>query len=129
MTPSKIKLNKQEGSLSLVYSDASHFTLTGEYLRVHSPSAEVRGHGKGQEVLQFGKKDVKVANLEPSGNYAIQITFDDNHDSGIYSWDYLYDLAINHSQYWGKYTEALQKAGKHREANVQVVQLVDPKQL
>ena len=129
MSPSKIKLNKQEGSLLLEYSDGSHFTLTGEYLRVHSPSAEVRGHGKGQEVLQFGKQDVKVANLEPSGNYAIQITFDDNHDSGIYSWDYLYDLAINHSQYWRKYTEALQKASKHREASVQVVQLVDPKQL
>ena len=125
MAPSKIKLNKNEGSLSLEYSDGSHFTLTGEYLRVHSPSAEVRGHGKGQEVLQVGKKDVKVANLEPSGNYAIQITFDDGHDSGIYSWDYLYDLATNHSQYWEKYILSLQQAGKHREANVQVVQLTN----
>jgi len=97
MTPSKIKLNKEEGSLSLEYSDGSHFTLTGEYLRVHSPSAEVRGHGKGQEVLQFGKKDVKVANLEASGNYAIQITFDDGHDSEeqLYAVHRAFDDRIN----------------------------------
>lgn len=127
MTPSKIRLNKQDGSLSLEYSDASHFTLTGEYLRVHSPSAEVRGHGKGQEILQFGKKEVKVTNLVSSGNYAVQITFSDGHDSGIYSWDYLYELATHHSEYWERYLAALQQAGKHRDAEVQVVQLVDPK--
>ena len=129
MTPSKIRLDKEGGSLSLEYSDGSHFTLTGEYLRVHSPSAEVRGHGKGQEILQEGKKEVKVSHLESSGNYAIQITFNDGHDSGIYSWDYLFDLATSHSTYWQKYLAALHDAGKQREANVQVVQLVDPKKM
>mgnify|MGYP001029782366 CR=1 FL=1 len=129
MVPTKIKLHKEDGSLTLEYGDGSHFTLTGEYLRVHSPSAEVRGHGKGQEILQYGKKDVKIASLEPSGNYALRLTFSDNHDSGIYSWDYLYDLATNHSQHWESYLAMLQQSGKHREAHVQVVQLVDPNQL
>lgn len=128
MTPTKIKLHQEDGSLSLEYSDGSHFTLSGEYLRVHSPSAEVRGHGKGQEVLQYGKKQVKVSKLEASGNYALQITFDDGHNSGIYSWDYLYDLATNHDEYWTNYLDALSKAGKHRDKDVQVVHLVDPKQ-
>ena len=126
MTPNKVRLNKEDGCLSLEYSDGSQFTLTGEYLRVHSPSAEVRGHGKGQEVLQYGKKAVKVVNVSSSGNYAIQLTFSDGHDSGIYSWDYLYDLATNHDQYWSDYLEALKQAGKHRDADVQVVQLMDP---
>lgn len=129
MVPTKIKLHKEDGSLTLEYADGSHFTLTGEYLRVHSPSAEVRGHGKGQEVLQYGKKDVKISSLEPSGNYALRLTFSDGHDTGIYSWDYFYDLTTNHSQHWENYLATLQRAGKHREANVQVVQLVDPNQL
>jgi len=129
MVPIKIKLHKEDGSLSLEYSDGSHFTLSGEYLRIHSPSAEVRGHGKGQEILQYGKKDVKVSSLESSGNYALQLTFSDDHDTGIYSWDYLYDLATNHSKYWQNYLAALHDAGKNREVNVQVVQLVDPKKI
>ncbi|MBL4566618.1 MAG: DUF971 domain-containing protein [Porticoccus sp.] len=129
MVPIKIKLHKEDGSLSLEYSDGSHFTLSGEYLRIHSPSAEVRGHGKGQEILQHGKKDIKVSSLESSGNYALQLTFSDDHDTGIYSWDYLYDLATNHSKYWQNYLAALHDAGKNREVNVQVVQLVDPKQI
>ncbi|MEH6466703.1 MAG: gamma-butyrobetaine hydroxylase-like domain-containing protein, partial [Porticoccus sp.] len=81
MVPTKIKLHKEDGSLSLEYSNGNHFTLTGEYLRIHSPSAEVRGHGKGQEVLQHGKKDIKITGLEPSGNYALQLTFSDGHDT------------------------------------------------
>jgi DUF971 family protein len=129
MVPTKIKLHKEDGSLSLEYSNGNHFTLTGEYLRIHSPSAEVRGHGKGQEVLQHGKKDIKITGLEPSGNYALQLTFSDGHDTGIYSWDYLYDLATNHNKHWQNYLTALHEAGKQREANVQVVQLVDPKKL
>ncbi|MBQ0712984.1 MAG: DUF971 domain-containing protein [Porticoccus sp.] len=128
MVPTKIKLHKDDGSLSLDYADGSHFTLTGEYLRIHSPSAEVRGHGKGQEILQHGKKDIKITGLEPSGNYALQITFSDEHDSGIYSWDYLYDLATNHNKYWQNYLTALNEAGKRREAGVQVVQFMEPKQ-
>jgi DUF971 family protein len=129
MVPTKIKLHKEDGSLSLEYSDGSHFTLSGEYLRIHSPSAEVRGHGKGQEILQYGKKDVKISSLESSGNYALQLTFSDGHDTGIYSWDYLYDLASNHSKYWQNYLTALHDAGKRRETDVQVVQLVDPKKI
>ena len=127
MVPTKIKLHKDDGTLSLEYADGSHFTLTGEYLRIHSPSAEVRGHGKGQEILQHGKKDIKITGLEPSGNYALQITFSDEHDSGIYSWDYLYDLATNHNKYWQNYLTVLNEAGKRREAGVQVVQFMEPK--
>lgn len=127
MVPTKIKLHKEEGSLSLEYADGSHFTLTGEYLRIHSPSAEVRGHGKGQEILQHGKKEVKVTGLTSSGNYALQLTFSDGHDTGIYSWDYLFDLATNHSKYWQNYLAALHEAGKRREADVQVVQFQNPK--
>jgi DUF971 family protein len=128
MVPTKIKLHKEDGSLSLEYSNGDHFTLTSEYLRVHSPSAEVRGHGKGQEIFQHGKKDIKITALEPSGNYALQITFSDGHDSGIYSWDYLYDLATNHNKYWQNYLSVLHEKGKRREAGVQVVQFLDPKQ-
>ena len=127
MVPTKIRLHKEEGSLSLEYADGSHFTLTGEYLRIHSPSAEVRGHGKGQEILQHGKKEVKVTGLTSSGNYALQLTFSDGHDTGIYSWDYLFDLATNHSKYWQNYLAALHEAGKRREADVQVVQFQNPK--
>ena len=127
MVPTKIRLHKDDGSLSLEYADGSQFTLTGEYLRIHSPSAEVRGHGKGQEILQHGKKDVKVTGLTSSGNYALQLTFSDGHDTGIYSWDYLFDLATNHSKYWQNYLAALHEAGKRREADVQVVQFQNPK--
>lgn len=127
MIPTKIKLHKEDGSLTLEYSDGSQFTLSGEYLRVNSPSAEVRGHGRGQEVLQYGKKHTGVTAIEPSGNYAIQLTFSDGHDTGIYSWDYLRDLAINYDAYWQAYLEQLQQAGKARDPDVQVVQLVDPK--
>lgn len=127
MVPTKIRLHKDDGSLSLEYADGNQFTLTGEYLRIHSPSAEVRGHGKGQEILQHGKKDVKVTGLTSSGNYALQLTFSDGHDTGIYSWDYLFDLATNHSKYWQNYLAALHEAGKRREADVQVVQFQNPK--
>ncbi len=127
MAPVKIKLCKKEGSLSLEYSNGDHFILAGEYLRVHSPSAEVRGHGKGQEILQYGKELIKICNVESSGNYALKLTFSDSHDSGIYTWDYLYDLASNHAKYWQTYLTALHNAGKSREPNVQIVQLMQPK--
>lgn len=126
MTPSKIKLHREDGSLTLEYANGECFTYSGEYLRVHSPSAEVRGHGKGQEVLQFGKKDVTVTAVKSAGNYALQITFSDGHDSGIYSWDYLRELADNHQQYWQRYLDALSAAGKFREAEIRAVKLVDP---
>lgn len=127
MAPIKIKLCKKEGSLSLEYSNGDHFILTGEYLRVHSPSAEVRGHGKGQEILQYGKKFIKICNVESSGNYALKLTFSDLHDSGIYTWGYLYDLASNHAKYWHAYLTALHNTEKSREPDVQIVQLTQPK--
>ena len=121
-----IKLRRSDGSLTLQFG-GQKYTLTGEYLRVYSPSAEVKGHGPGQEVLQFGKKEVKVDKLEPMGRYAVRITFDDGHDTGIYSWEYLYDLCANHDRRWQDYLERLHQAGKHRDPEVQVVQLITPK--
>ena len=126
MTPEKIKLNLEEGSLLLEYADGSRFTLTGEYLRVHSPSAEVRGHGKGQGILQSGKHGVRITHVAPSGNYALQVTFSDGHDSGIFTWDYLRDLAINYQSYWQNYLSALEAAGEFREPDRQVVRLISP---
>lgn len=126
MTPTKIRLSKEDGSLSLEYADGSLFTLSGEYLRVYSPSAEVRGHGPGQEVLQHGKKHIKVTHIKPSGNYGVQLTFSDGHDTGIYAWSYLYDLGNNHAHHWQQYLDRLNAAGKHRDPEVQTVQLIDP---
>ncbi|WP_438958064.1 gamma-butyrobetaine hydroxylase-like domain-containing protein [Porticoccus sp.] len=126
MTPEKIKLNLEEGSLLLEYADGSRFTLTGEYLRVHSPSAEVRVHGKGQGILQSGKHGVRITHVAPSGNYALQVTFSDGHDSGIFTWDYLRDLAINYERYWQDYLSALEAAGEFREPDRQVVRLIGP---
>ena len=126
MTPEKIKLNLEEGSLLLEYADGSRFTLTGEYLRVHSPSAEVRGHGKGQGIPQSGKHGVRITHVAPSGNYALQVTFSDGHDSGIFTWDYLRDLAINYERYWQDYLSALEAAGEFREPDRQVVRLIGP---
>ncbi len=126
MTPEKIKLNLEEGSLLLEYADGSRFTLTGEYLRVHSPSAEVRGHGKGQGIPQSGKHGVRITHVAPSGNYALQVTFSDGHDSGIFTWDYLRDLAINYQSYWQDYLSALEAAGEFREPDRQVVKLISP---
>jgi DUF971 family protein len=127
MAPIRIKICKKEGTLSLEYSNGDHFILTGEYLRVHSPSAEVRGHGEGQKILQHGKELIKICNAEPAGNYALKLTFSDSHDSGIYTWGYLYDLASNHAKYWQVYLAALHDAGKGREPNVRIVQLMQPK--
>ena len=88
-----------------------------EYLRVYSPSAEVQGHGPGQEVLQLGKEDVVIEKIEQVGIYALQPTFDDGHDTGIYSWDTLYDLGVNYSQYWQTYLDRLKEAGHTRKAD------------
>lgn len=123
MIPKQLKLNRSEGSLTLAYPDGRTFTLSGEYLRVHSPSAEVRGHGPGQEVLQYGKKNVKVRELEKAGNYAVRIQFDDGHDTGIYSWTYLHDLCSNRDSYWQTYLQKLHDAGRSRDPDVQVVRL------
>ena len=112
--PQEIKLHKRSKTLELVYADGS-FELTAEFLRVHSPSAEVRGHGIGQEVLQTGKRFVGISKLEPSGNYALKITFDDGHDSGLYTWPYLHDLCHNQDTYWTEYLARLEEQGGSRD--------------
>jgi DUF971 family protein len=126
MTPTKVKHHKAEGSLELAYASDAGFTLSGEYLRVHSPSAEVRGHGPGQEILQHGKKGVRIASVEPVGNYALLLHFDDGHNTGIYSWGYLRELGDNYEQYWQNYLDKLNQAGQSRDLEVQVVRFVTP---
>ena len=116
--PKDIKLHAKSRTLELIYSDSEQFELTAEYLRVHSPSAEVRGHGRGNGVLQTGKQLVGIKGLEPTGNYALKIIFDDGHDTGLYTWEYLYDLCHNHQQHWNTYLAALEQAGKTRHANM-----------
>jgi DUF971 family protein len=112
LIPVKIELKKQSGVLSLHYTQEEHFELGFEFLRVHSPSAEVRGHGK--PILQTGKQAVRLIGVEPAGNYAIKLTFDDGHDSGLYSWAYLRELCINQDRLWQTYTEQLEQAGAQR---------------
>jgi DUF971 family protein len=99
----------------MAFSDGSSFRLTCEFLRVHSPSAEVRGHGPGQEQLQTGKKDVQITAVEPVGAYAVRLVFSDGHDTGLYSWEYLYHLGVNQDRLWRDYLQRLQAAGGSRE--------------
>lgn len=123
MTPEKILLHKKSRQLELVFEGES-YRLNAEYLRVLSPSAEVRGHGAGQGTLPYGKQDVGIENIEAAGNYALKILFDDQHDSGIYTWDYLYDLCVNQKQHWETYLEALHREDKSRAPETQVVKLM-----
>lgn len=113
--PTDIKLHQKSRMLEISFDDEQHFELPCEYLRVYSPSAEVRGHGPGQEVLQVGKENVNVDAIEPVGTYAVVFRFDDGHDTGIYSWDTLYDLGINKTRYWKDYLKRLSDAGHQRE--------------
>jgi DUF971 family protein len=101
--------------MEIAFSDGRSFRLPYEFLRVYSPSAEVRGHGPGQEVLQTGKRNVEIKLLEPVGSYAVQPTFSDGHATGIYSWDYLHHLGQNQERMWAEYLERLQKAGASRD--------------
>lgn len=112
--PTEIVLHQQSRTLEIAYHDGVRHTLPAEYLRVYSPSAEVRGHGVGQEVLQVGKQLVNITELEPVGQYAVKIIFDDGHDSGLYSWDYLYDLGQNEEILWHNYLSRVEKAGASR---------------
>ena len=98
-TPTEIKLHQKSRQMEISFADGKRFELSYEFLRVYSPSAEVRGHGPGQEVLQVGKKDVDITALEPVGSYAVQPSFSDGHDSGLYSWDYLYELGLDRTSY------------------------------
>lgn len=113
--PTEIKLHQQSRLLEMSYEDGVCFQLPYEYLRVNSPSAEVRGHGAGQETLQVGKKNVGINEVRPVGNYAMKIVFDDGHDSGLYTWDYLYKLGKHQTEWWQAYLDRLAAAGKSRE--------------
>jgi DUF971 family protein len=114
-TPTEIKLHQKSRLMEISYSDGKTFRLPYEYLRVQSPSAEVRGHGPGQEVLQVGKREVEIGALEPVGSYAVQPSFSDGHATGIYSWDYLYHLGENQDRLWAEYLEKLRQAGSSRD--------------
>jgi DUF971 family protein len=114
--PVELTLHKQSRTLEIAFDDGAVFTLPFEFLRVHSPSAEVRGHGAGQEVLQTGKRDVVMTALEPVGNYAVQPHFSDGHNTGIYSWDYLYSLGKDQENLWEGYLRRLEAAGFTRES-------------
>jgi DUF971 family protein len=119
--PTAIKLHKASKTLELHYGE-ERYTLGAEFLRVHSPSAEVQGHGN--PVLQYGKLNVGLKAIEPTGNYALKLVFDDGHDSGLYSWDYLYQLASRQEQLWADYLEQLRGAGRSRDPDESVVKLM-----
>ena len=116
--PTEITLHQKSRTLELTFDDGGHYQLPAEFLRVCSPSAEVRGHGPGQETLQTGKRNVEITALEPVGNYAVQPTFSDGHDTGIFSWDYLYFLGSQQEDLWRKYTDRLTEAGLSRDASM-----------
>ena len=113
--PTEIKLHQKSRVLEIAFADGATFRLPCEFLRVYSPSAEVRGHGPGQEVLQTGKRDVEISRIEPVGQYAVQLHFSDGHDTGIYSWDLLYDYGVRQEEMWQHYLKRMQEAGASRE--------------
>ena len=131
-TPTEVKLHKKSAILELIYGNGERYELSAEFLRVHSPSAEVKGHGPGQEVLQYGKQGVAILKLEAIGSYAIKPSFDDSHNSGIYTWTYLYELCLHYPSLWQDYLDRLHTAGKLRQAlpdQTEVITLkVSPKQ-
>lgn len=114
-TPTEITLHKNKRKLEIAFDDGNRFELPCEYLRVYSPSAEVRGHGPGQETLQIGKEEVNIDTIDQVGTYAIQPHFDDEHNTGIYDWDLLYDLGVNYLKYWKDYLQRLEAAGIERK--------------
>ena len=114
--PTQITLHQKSRILEVAFSDGKTFRLPYELLRVYSPSAEVKGHGPGQEVLQTGKRSVEIRSIEPVGSYAVQPLFSDGHSTGIYSWEYLYELGERQQEYWQRYLARLEKAGASRDA-------------
>jgi len=113
--PTEIKLHQKSRVLEIAFANGKSFSLPCEFLRVYSPSAEVRGHGPGQEVLQVGKKTVEISKVEPVGTYAVQLFFSDGHDTGIFSWDLLYDYGLHQDEMWQHYLRRLAEAGASRE--------------
>jgi len=122
MIPSAINLHKASKTLTLKYPSGEEYHLPAELLRVHSPSAEVQGHGK--PILQFGKINVGLLKIEPAGNYALKLTFDDGHDSGLFTWEYLYQLGKRQDELWQDYLAELKAAGKSRDPSESVVKLM-----
>ncbi|AZE70680.1 hypothetical protein C4K00_0421 [Pseudomonas synxantha] len=120
--PTAVNLHKTSNTLGLTYGPDEVYQLPAEFLRVHSPSAEVQGHGK--PILQFGKLNVRLNKVEPAGQYALKLTFDDGHDSGLFTWDYLYQLAVRQDALWSDYLAELKAAGKTRDPNQSVVRLM-----
>ena len=113
--PTELNLHQKSRTLEIAFDDGSRFNLPCEYLRVYSPSAEVRGHGPGQGTLQLGKENVNITKIEPVGNYAVCLHFDDEHNTGIYAWETLYDLGANYERYWSEYLDVLKAAGHSRK--------------
>jgi DUF971 family protein len=111
VTPTEIKLRTKSRVLEVAFDDGSRFELPFEYLRVYSPSAEVRGHGPGQETLQLGKHEVGIRSVDRVGNYAVRLAFDDGHDTGLYTWDYLHELGTTHGEKWQQYLDRVAKLG------------------
>lgn len=120
--PKQIKLHKKSHQLELIYSDGESYSLAAEYLRVLSPSAEVRGHGN--PILQVGKLNVGLTGVDPVGHYALKLTFDDGHDSGLYHWDYLYQLCSERERLWQDYLDQLNAAGAARDPDVSAIRLL-----
>lgn len=114
-TPTELNFHRQSKILEISFDDGAKFSLPCELLRVYSPSAEVQGHGPGQQVLQVGKEEVNIDRIEPVGNYAVCLHFDDEHNTGIYSWDYLYGLGERQTELWNAYLDKLQEAGHNRK--------------
>lgn len=115
-TPTALTVHSQSRVLEIAFSDGAEFRIPFELMRIYSPSAEVQGHGPGQEILQTGKREVTVVELEPIGNYAVKPVFSDGHESGIFSWDYLYHLGAEQNRLWDDYQRRLQAAGVDRDA-------------
>ncbi len=114
-TPTEIRLQIKSRQVVIAFDDGNRFELSFEYLRVHSPSAEVKGHGPGQEVLQIGKENVQVTAVEPIGHYAVRLVFDDDHNTGLYTWKYLYELGTAKDSNWQAYLDRLKAAGYARQ--------------
>jgi len=115
--PTEIKLHQKSRLLELAYENGEHYTLDFEYLRVYTPSAEARGHGPGQETLQTGKRNVSIERIEPVGTYAVRFVFSDGHDSGLYSWDLLYNLGKHHDELWAEYLKQIESQGLSRDVD------------
>ncbi len=124
--PSSIHLHRKSAVLEVGYADGTRYALPCEYLRVFSPSAEVRGHGGGEPVLVPGKRNVAIERIEPVGSYAVRLVFDDGHGTGLYSWDVLEDLGANHDRYWARYLERLAEHGLSRDSAVTKLSALPP---